>query len=298
MAYFDGKYEDIEEYINSGRYRVVGLDILEHPENIQVTNETKDHMDYSFELYLNYINRIKELSLDHQLRFLRTLKAAEIMDNQKMEQENSFLISLYMSMMGNNSIDEMIEFGKKEITPDDVIEVHKLLLEGTTSSKKEIKGYRQENRSFVGSVRNGVRNIQYFPIRYDEIEEAMNRFLSYYNKSEANDTDIFIKPFIIHGLLAALQCFNDGNTRLSRLFQHIKMWQLTNEKLNMELPEPAIYISRSYYPYRQEYREKIKNIVVNTDTISWNDWFNFNLNRLEDQLFYIDNNLEEFKKIL
>ncbi len=298
MAYFSDEYKEVEEYINSGKYKVVGLDILEHPESIQVTTDTMDHIDYTFELYLNYLNRINGLPLEHKLRFLRTLKAAEIMDTQKMEQENSFLISLYMSMMGNNSIDKMIGFDSKEITSDDMIEVHKLLLEGTTSSKKEIKGYRQENRSFVGSFRNGVRNIQYFPIRYDEIEEAMNRFLAYYNMQESKETDIFIKPFILHGLLASLQCFNDGNTRLSRLLQHIKMWRLTNEKLGINLPEPAIYISRSYYPYRQEYREKIKNIVINTGTNSWNDWFNFNLNRLEDQLFYIDNNLEEFKKIL
>lgn len=298
MAYFDEKYKEVEECINSGKYKVVGLDILDSPNNIEIVPETKDHMDYSFELYLNYINRVKELTLDQQLRFLRTLKAAEIMDNQKMEQENSFLISLYMSMMGNNSIDEMIKFGNKEITSDDVIEVHKLLLEGTTSSKKEIKGYRQENRSFVGSFKNGVRNIQYFPIHHNQIEMAMTKFLEYYNSLDNTNNDIFIKPFIIHGLFAALQCFNDGNTRLSRLFQHIKMWQLTNGKLNIDLPYPVIYMSRSYYPYRNEYREKIKNIVINTDTNSWNDWFDFNLRRLEDQLFYVDNNLEEFKKIL
>ena len=298
MAYFNNIDKEIEEVMNSGKYPIVQLDILNNLENIEILETTKDHLEYTIELYKNYLSNIKKLPYEYKIRFLETLKAAEIMDNQKLEKENSFLISLYMTVMGKNSIDEMIDLKDKQITCENIIEIQKLILEGTTSDKKEIRGYRQNNRSFVGNINNGVRNIQYFPLRYNEIEEAMNRFIKYYNQQEIDESSIFIKPFILHGLLASLQCFNDGNTRLSRLLQHIKMWNLTNSVLNIDLPLPAIYISRSYYPYRNEYREKIKNIVINMDANSWNDWFNFNLNRLEDQLFYIDNNLEEFKKII
>lgn len=298
MASFNNIDKEIEEVMSSGKYPIVQLDILERLDNIEISEMTKDHIDYTMDLYKVYLSNINKLPYQYRIKFLETLKAAEIMDNQKLEQENSFLISLYMTVMGKNSIDEMIALKDKELTHQDITQIQKLLLEGTTSDKKEIKGYRQDNRSFVGNINNGVRNIQYFPLRYTEIDEAINKFLKYYNQKENKESDFFIKPFIIHGLLASLQCFNDGNTRLSRLFQHIKLWDLTNDILKTELPLPAIYISRSYYPYRSEYRDKIKNIVVNMDTNSWNDWFNFNLNRLEDQLFYIDSNLEEFQKII
>jgi len=298
MASFHTIDKEIEEYMSSGKYPVVNLDIFKQLEHIEISEMNKDHIQYTLELYKNYLDNIEQLPENYRIKFLETLKAAEIMDNQKLEQENSFLISLYMTVMGNNSIDEIIKINKNQLKSEDIIVLQKLLLEGTPGDKKETIGYRQNNRSFVGRINNGVREIQYFPLRYNEIEQAVEKFTAYYNQPEVKDTDIFIKPFIIHGLLASLQCFRDGNTRLSRLLQHTKLWHLTNDKLDTMLPTPAIYISRSYYPYRNEYREKIKNIVINMDDHSWNDWFSFNLNRLEDQLYYIDNNLEQFKKIL
>lgn len=298
MDCFHSIDKEIEEVINSGKYPIAGLNLLNHLETIEIFDTTKDHIEYTMELYKNYLTNIQKIPENYKIKFLETLKAAEIMDNQKLEAENSFLISLYMTVMGTNSIDEMIKLNNEKITSKKIIEIQSLLLQGTTSNKKEITGYRKNNRSYVGTIKNGIRNIQYFPINYTEIEEAVNKFIIYYNKATTKEEDIFIKPFIIHGIMSALQLFEDGNTRLSRLFQHIKLWEMTNEKLKCNLPLPAIYISRSYYPYRTEYREKIKNIVVNDNIDSWNDWFNFNLNRLEDQLFYIDTNLEEFQKII
>jgi len=298
MASFHTIDKEIEEYMSSGKYPIVNLSIFNGLDNVEISEMNKDHMEYTLDLYMRYLSSIEKLPENYKIKFLETLKAAEIMDNQKLEQENSFLISLYMTVMGNNSIDEIIKIDKGNLTSKDIILLQQLLLEGTPSDKKETTGYRQNNRNYVGRINNGVREIQYFPLRYNEIDQAVEKFIEYYNKSESKETDVFIKPFIIHGLLASLQCFRDGNTRLSRLLQHTKLWHLTNAKLDKKLPLPAIYISRSYYPYRNEYREKIKDIVINMDNHAWNDWFSFNLKRLEDQLYYIDNNLEEFKRII
>lgn len=291
--------KEVEEMMSSGKYPIVGVDILEKVKDIEVFDITKDHIEYTVELYLNYLNSIRKLPEKHLNNFLRTLKAAEILDNQKLEEENSFLLSLYMTILDKNSIDEMIDLNGKELTEEKLLTIHRLLLEGTSSEKKEEFGYRVNDRKFVGAWRNGVRDIQYFPIKHTEISKAAKMFIDFYNSNEdISEREVLLKPFIVHGLLAALQLFNDGNTRLSRVLQHAKIWNLTKDVFNIELSSPAVYISRSYYPYRREYRQKIKNIVVNSDSVTWNDWFNFNLDRFEDQLFYIDSNLEEFQKII
>lgn len=290
--------KEIENVINSGDYPIVTNKIFDSIENIEIDSGTQDHLEYTVDLYKNYLKELSKLPLDKQEHFLRTLKAAEIIDNQKLEQENSFLISLYMTVLGDNSIDEMLKISKRQLTSNDLVIIQKLLLEGTTVDKKNNNGYRVNNRKFVGTWNNGVRNIQYFPIDYRSINESVSKFLSYYNQKENDELLVLLKPFIIHGLLASLQLFNDGNTRLSRLLQHIKIWEATVENLNIDMPMPAIYISRSYYPYRNQYRDKIRNIAINMDDVSWNDWFNFNLNRFEDQLFYVDYNLDEYKKII
>lgn len=290
--------KEIQEVINSGKYPIVTTEIFDSIKNLEISMETKDHLEYTIELYKNYINELLKLPLDKQEHFLRTLKAAEIIYNQKLEQENSFLISLSMTILGVNSIDEMIKLNKGKLKSEDLVRIQNLILEGTTIDKKDNNGYRTNNRRFVGTWNNGVRNIQYFPIEYKNIDIAVSEFLKYYNEKEKQELSVLLKPFVIHGLLAALQLFNDGNTRLARLLQHIKIWESTAEIFKLDISMPAIYMSRSYYPYRTEYRNKIKNIAIEMDNNSWNDWFNFNLNRLEDQLFYIDENLEQYKKII
>lgn len=296
MTNFTEIDKEIEEIIESKKYPIVNLKIFDSVKNITVSESTKDHLQYTLELYKNYLTLLKKLSTEHFNRFLTTLKAAEIIDNQKLEKENSFLLSLYMTTLGDNSIDEIIKI-KEDLTKEDLLRIQKLLLEGTSAFLHNNDGYRTNNRKFVGTWKNGNRNIQYFPIHYKEIEEATQKFLEYYNYKDLGQ-DYLLKPFIIHGLLASLQLFNDGNTRMSRLLQHKSIWEITNSKLGIELPSPAIYISRSYYPYRDEYRNKIKEIAVNSSDDTWNKWFDFNLNRLEDQLFYISENLEQYKKII
>lgn len=289
---------EIEEIINSGKYPIVTTELFNSIKNLEINPEIKDHLEYTVDLYKNYLKELLNLPVDKQEHFLKTLKAAEIMDNQKLEQENSFLISLYMTVLGDNSIDEMLKISNRKIESQDLVKMQNLILEGTSLDKKDNNGYRTNNRRFVGTWKNGVRNIQYFPLDYRNIDDAVSKFLNYYNEKEKDELSVLLKPFIIHGLLASLQLFPDGNTRLSRLLQHIKIWQSTKEVFNSDISMPAIYMSRSYYPYRTEYRNKIKNIAVSMDNISWNDWFNFNLNRLEDQLFYISDNLDAYKKII
>lgn len=193
------------------------------------------------------------------------------------------------------AIDELLS--KKSLSKNIVLNSHKLLMKNTSTEDDNTNKYRSSNRKYVGNIVNGVRNIQYFPLDYNKIDIAMDKILEVYNdKTNENLNNIFIKPFIIHGLVAAYQMFDDGNTRLARLLQHVKLFDMTNENTDFKFKNPALYATRSYYPYRGEYRNLIKNIVLCPDSENWNNWFIFNLKRLEDQMFLNMNNLEELKR--
>jgi Fic family protein len=128
----------------------------------------------------------------------------------------------------------------------------------------------------------------------------MNKILDYYNNPANEKTldDIFIKSIIIHGLVASYQMFDDGNTRLARLLQHVKMFKLTNQLTDHKLILPSLYATRTYYPHRTEYRNLIKELVINTGTESWNNWISFNLKRIEDKLFYATDKVSDIKKLM
>ena len=93
-----------------------------------------------------------------------------------------------------------------------------------------------------------------------------------------------------------MQAFNDGNTRLSRLIQHSKIWQLTNELYGVDLRLPALYLSKNYLCSLGQYRNLQKELAKNGDDEAWNKWIRYNLNMADEQLFYLDNNVKRLIK--
>ncbi|MCM1053877.1 MAG: Fic family protein, partial [Ruminococcus sp.] len=180
------------------------------------------------------------------------------------------------------------------LTAKILIKAHEILMRGVT--EEEFNNIRKNNNFFVGYSEDGKNVVQYFPISYDEIKQALILFLDYYNSQENSKDNLFIKPFTIHGLLAALQLFEDGNTRLARTMQHISLFQNTNQNLGEDFKLPILYFSNTYTPYRKEYRDLIMQIAINPSDESWNNWYLFNLRRAQDQIFANEEVLKRIRK--
>ena len=191
----------------------------------------------------------------------------------------------------------LIKSSGHELTKQDFISIHDKLLMGTSTEDKI--GVRTDNLQFVGSNYNGLRNVQYFPILCEEIECAVEKFLELYNgnlMSTPDKYDILIRPIMYHGLIAALQMFNDGNTRFGRNIQHIELWRMLRNYLPYDTGLPILYATREYSAYRTQYRGCVKDIAVLNNQDSWNQWFKFNLNRFEGAIYSNTERLKIFQK--
>ena len=91
--------------------------------------------------------------------------------------------------------------------------------------------------------------------------------------------------------------FSDGNTRYARILQNIKLAELTNETFHYSFESPALFGTRSYFPFQYDYRKLIQNLAVDPSNENWNQWFRFNLNRAEDTMYFMDHKLEQYKKV-
>lgn len=292
--------QEIDELLKNDIYKMVNLSLFENIHNIELSSDTRKQYRFILMAYKEYINTVSKLSLDMRERFLTALRKADVIDNHKLEKEDSFLMALYLQTQRKTAIDEMINHSISNISIPFLQYIHELLMEGTSKENQDNYNFRKDNYKFVGKYSaTGERIIQYFPIDYRETEIAADEFLRYYNNKENMDEDhLLIKPFVIHGLLAALQLFNDGNTRLARLFQQIKLWNMTNQVWNTNLEVPALYITRSCYPFKEQSRYLIYQLVLNANNESWNNWIKFNLRRLEDQIYYNESHLMQLEKIL
>ena len=289
--------EEVRKIIAEGKYPIVDLTIFDYLDQLQAPENLKGKIEYTMDIYQDLIKEIKNLPPELKLKYLLTLKNADVIDNQVLEEEDSFLVSLAQNMNSTTALDIAINHYGKEFTKEDFIYLHDYLLSGTSSGDKQ--GLREDNSKFVGTWENEEKNIQYFPIISDDIDKALTKFLNYYNSNIDNtekEYDAVLKPIIYHGLIAALQLFKDGNTRFARTIQHVELWGMLNNIVDKGIEMPIVYPTRQCFPFRNKYRDLIKNIAVQNSEEAWNEWFNFNLLRIQDNIYKNEQNIELAKQ--
>ena len=282
-----------ETYYTSGEYPAVNKDIVKKIIDVKPNDMVKYETEELQEKYIEYLKLVDSLDKNKLKDYLKTLKNADIIDNQVLEGEDSFLMSLYSNVEKKHALDIILK--KDKLTHELIKKSHELLLKGTTSANLDTANYRDNNRRFVGTYENGVRNIQFLPLHTKYIESAMNDFIDYYNTQENDINNLFIKPIRIHGIIASLQVFNDGNTRFGRLLQNVKLYKQTNQMLGTKYDNPTIYLTRSYQPYRRDYREKLAELAINPNEDNINKWLLFNLRRAGEEIFVNSDRIEKVK---
>ena len=288
--------KEVRKIIESGEVPVVDLSIFDCLDNLNISDDNKVKAENTIYEYQNLLDMLKVLPPLLRTKYLLVSKNADIIDNQVLEEEDSFLISLQREIEYTSSLDETINHYGRPYDEKTFIKNHDLILADTL--KEDQMGLRENNLKFVGSWENGERKIQYFPIISDDVEIALNRFLNYYNdniNNIDNEYDAIVKPIIYHGLLAALQLFKDGNTRYARTIQHVELWGMLNNIVSDDIDLPLIYATRQYFPFRSAYRDLIKDIAINSDN-SWDNWINFNISRIQDSIYKSEENIKVLQR--
>lgn len=285
--------KEIDECRKNNIYPTVNKDLVKRMLDTKINEFNIQENDYALELYEDYLERLNNLDKTQLKRYLTVLKNADVKDNQNLEKEDSFLLSLYLQTERKHAIDTALNVN--ELNEEILLNIHGTLLKGTSSSELDNYHYRKNNRKFVGTWENGKRIIQYLPLDFKEIKEAMESFFQYYNESDNCKQNIFFKSFLIHGIIAALQVFDDGNTRLARLLQNTYIYKQTKNLIGSNLSSPALYVTRAYYPQRNEYRSLIKNMAIEPNNENINNWIKFNLRRTEDTLYCNNEKVEKVK---
>ncbi len=289
---------NIDELRAKGVYPIASLKLFEEVKNLVIYDYCIERELEILDKYLEYINNIYSLPENIQKKYLDSIKVQEIMDTQLLEKEDSYLLALYLMTKEECAMDYFLnDFPSMDINKNKIINAHKRLLEGTSSSMYAKKDHRTDNEAFVARCKNGEVTIRYFTIDYKDIDTAINNLIVYYNGNLHNQYTL-IKPILLHGLVGALQLFDDGNTRFGRMLQNMKMFELTNNNFDINLKSPALYNSRAYKDYIIQYREKLGAMVVEPGEETWNKWINFNLNRVEDQIYYANSKLNDYKKAI
>ena len=126
--------EEVEKMRKSGEIPTVNLKIFDNIYSLPFSQFVIDHENDTEELYIHYIDDVLDLKDDNLGSYLNAIKSVAIVDNQYLEKEDSFLMSLYMQTERTNAIDFLINNGVT-LNRDAFINAHKLILKGTSSQK-------------------------------------------------------------------------------------------------------------------------------------------------------------------
>ena len=272
--------------------------LISNIRNIKIYDNSLFHNQDTVKAYNEYINTLLELEPLKLKYFIQNLKNREIINNQETELEESFLLELFKLSQRKDSIDITMNLMNEKLTLIDIKKIHRVVIKGSSDDCEKNYDYRKDNNKWVGSFgTNGEARVDYFPPDYAEIMDLMDVILDYLNEKEnTNFENLFIKPMVAHALIAYLQPFGNGNTRLSRVLQHCKICTNTNEVFKTDFNKPILYLSKNYLLTRGSYRGLIKNLAVNQDDDAWNKWFNYNLNMIDEQIYYVDKQLTQYMK--
>lgn len=289
---------EFDALIAQGLCSIVDMDFLNKAKNFEVSSSVHEYAKETLESYKEYLKLLDQLPPNILQLYLETLKKTELRDNHESESENSFLLEMFENLHSSNSIDMAIgTINRKGIlSSKDIRALHVKVMQGTSEQAEDNYNFRKNDCFFVGSYIGGQKQIDFLPMKSVKLEEAMQVITEYLNLEPTSEEDILFQPMIVHALIAAIQAFPDGNTRLARLIHHIKLWQLSKKYNLTTIHLPAIYLSKNFLLMRKSYREHICRMVVDRTDETWNRWLNFNLNAMNEQLYYSKNNLEEVKR--
>lgn len=258
--------------------------------NITIDNRTLNELVYTLDEYNDFLGILNELSHEQLLQYEDAMKYEEKLMTQKLEVTNEK--KLIDALVSKNNRKDSIEYiTEKQLKYGNIIipnikRVHSILLDGISFEYEKNKKFRMID-VFVGYFENGEKVIQYIPPKPDKIDDSMKMIIDFLNSKEySKDIDMLIHPFIVHALVAILQPFNDGNTRVGRLIQSTKILFNTNNLYKYNYQSSPLYLSREYSGFRDSYRDIIKDIAINPNDENWNKWFMFNLYRVQDRINY------------
>ena len=174
------------------------------------------------------------------------------------------------------------------LTPENLLEIHRLISKDTLEAKKEEGAFRTSNDIYV--VDHTKSEVVHTPPNYDEIPILIKELCVFFN--EEVDKDNFIHPLlkgiIIHFMIGFIHPFSDGNGRTARALFY---WYLL--KKGYWLTE-YLSISKIIQDTKNQYEKAF--IYTENDENDLSYFITYNLKVMEKAFEALKNYIQEKQK--
>lgn len=137
-------------------------------------------------------------------------KAKEMLQLEKKPKNKSEL------MIMNNfvTMKYIVQNKEKELTPEGILHIHKLISNETLDSRDEEGNFRESDDVHVVDYTKG--EIVHIPPLKEELDQLIEELCTFFNNDNNNFIHPIIKGCIIHFMIGWIHPFTDGNGRTAR----------------------------------------------------------------------------------
>lgn len=262
------KYFNLEEYVSK----------------IKLSDKVLFHLQDTSESFDDYFKEISKYG-NYAIYFWIDSLYRELIASSKMEGE----------MLSFERINDLY-FSRLNINNNRIHELHDIFIPNV---KKE---YRN-NEVKISGIENGREKIYWWGVSSKDINRFMDDFINFYRQSSVDIkySNPFIKSALVHLIFVRIHPYSDGNGRTARLLQSIKFVQLINNIYGSRLKISPLNISENIYINKLTYVEWLNALKFNgidDDNYAINQFLNFILNMIDEQLFYANNKLNNSHEFL
>lgn len=182
------------------------------------------------------------------------------------------IVNGYKAML---KIRDMISRGGTKLTPEMILEIHRIITEDTLKDKEDEGRFRDNDDVVVGDNMH-IDRIYHKPVDYKKVPGLMEKLCEFANSEEGPFIHPLLKGIIIHFLIGYIHPFNDGNGRTARALYY---WYVLKRGYWMfEYMPISKRIKRSKSDYDRAY------LYTETDDMDLTYFIRFNLIAIEDTL--------------
>jgi len=156
-------------------------------------------------------------------------------------------------MIFNNyrAMEHLRALRQKRLTPEDVLELHRMLSEGTLDDPQDVGCYRRSDDVHVVDVRDNTA--VHVPPVYTQLPERMQRLCDFANTDESAQPFIHpvIRGILLHFMIGYDHPFADGNGRTARALFYWSMarsgyWLMEYTSISHILRKAPVKYMRAY----------------------------------------------------
>ena len=264
--------------------------LLEYVNKIELEEFVLDHIEETTEEFNKYLEKLWMYGKYSALMMWIDSIYREARASEKIETGKDKI-----SIMDRDFKFDSLELNEKKLN-----QLHEMILSDNPDHIPTGK-YREKDVKVVG-IKNGELDVAYIAPSPDIVKPMMKEFIEIYKNPINEQLDnMFIKASLIHLLFVKIHPYMDGNGRTARKIHNMRFTKSFNKHCDMKLYISPINISENIYVNKITYAKRLRDIEfdnIKDDNHAINKWFDFILNMIDEQLYFIQTRIAQYDKTL